>query len=1152
MNTQQRIWKGRLVTSKEYHKLRAMARVNKIVPPMVIDTGVEETKQSEPVRNVIYNPKTGRYINDTPANRRRIENQATPKIKNPFTGRLVKDTPANRKKISDEFESLRLRNLEYSNKRIYKNEINIELQKIDLSWLSSNELDYIVNEPVTSIKLNKIKSLVNNLINKHEQQFENDLRLKLYKIHNRSLKEHEFLVEYLRPQFIALTLEKLLPEYCYSDKLIIKFIPTSGQSVMITWTLKNSKDFFEKVESELGDISSSTGHGSDVDVTIALQKIKYINIYRVDSDEKRKVVNGAFFKYFNKTPIDLERYQIFHESKIKYDEHCLIYALKMANVENVDNVKGFIKSSFFPKSKLQELCEMLKIKISLTCYYENTKDKYDKFGNEGEIINIGLIDEHYFLNEETKYSGYYVKHYDELNDIENNFNIYKLCKERGYRFSNKDFKMTSYKLIKYLLENDREKHLKLIDKTDIHAQQFYKKMDNNFEDLNYNEYFCVKENEIMGAKGMVDCQNYFFDFETTTDGEKHEPYLCCLDNNVFYGQDCGYQMLEFLRYNHDENSTVRLIAHNLPYDFRFLYKYIKILDGTMNGRKIVYMKTMYKGMTIYFKDSLNIIPLSLKQFGKTFKLEQGKEVMPYDIYTEENINKKYLKIDDVLPFIKEEDKSCFLNNIEKWNLEKNNCYDIIEYSAQYCKIDVQVLTNGYNTFKKWMIDDFAINIDFIPTMASLANRYLTKEGCYDDVVSLGGKPQQFIQGTVVGGRVMTEDNKKILTYDRPVVDFDGVSLYPSSMYRIPGFLKGKPKVLKRFNYCHLKDYDGYFIDIQIISVRIKRHFPLLSYIDENSGVRKFTNDCTGKIIRVDKFTLEDLIKFHNIRYKIIRGYYFNEGRNDTINDVIKYCFDKRKEYKKQGNPIEVAYKLLMNAAYGKNLLKEITTETKFVNSRKDFDKYVYRNYNYIERMYELDNDKFYIEKIKPLSQHFNRCHVGTEILSMSKRIMNEVMCLAEDLNIRILYQDTDSMHLFKDELNFLTESFEKVYQRPLVGNDLGQFHSDFEIKGSKSEVYARRSIFLGKKSYIDELVGTGENGEEIVDYHIRMKGIPSSCVKYTAKLHGIDTITLYERLYNGTRIDFDLTENNTKTNFKFDKDFTVRTLEEFTRVLHFP
>jgi hypothetical protein len=35
---------------------------------------------------------------------------------------------------------------------------------------------------------------------------------------------------------------------------------------------------------------------------------------------------------------------------------------------------------------------------------------------------------------------------------------------------------------------------------------------------------------------------------------------------------------------------------------------------------------------------------------------------------------------------------------------------------------------------------------------------------------------------------------------------------------------------------------------------------------------------------------------------------------------------------------------------------------------------------------------------------------------MSKRIMNEVICLAEDNEIEIFYQDTDSMHIQKADI----------------------------------------------------------------------------------------------------------------------------------------
>ena len=46
---------------------------------------------------------------------------------------------------------------------------------------------------------------------------------------------------------------------------------------------------------------------------------------------------------------------------------------------------------------------------------------------------------------------------------------------------------------------------------------------------------------------------------------------------------------------------------------------------------------------------------------------------------------------------------------------------------------------------------------------------------------------------------------------------------------------------------------------------------------------------------------------------------------------------------------------------------------------------------------------------------------------MSKRIMNEVMCLAEDLGLNIYYQDTDSMHINYEEVEILLNERGKCY-----------------------------------------------------------------------------------------------------------------------------
>ena len=60
---------------------------------------------------------------------------------------------------------------------------------------------------------------------------------------------------------------------------------------------------------------------------------------------------------------------------------------------------------------------------------------------------------------------------------------------------------------------------------------------------------------------------------------------------------------------------------------------------------------------------------------------------------------------------------------------------------------------------------------------------------------------------------------------------------------------------------------------------------------------------------------------------------------------------------------------------------------------------------------------------------------------MSKRIMNEVMCLAEDNEIKVYYQDTDSMHLKERDIDTLAAKFKETYGRELIGKEMGQFQA---------------------------------------------------------------------------------------------------------------
>ena len=113
----------------------------------------------------------------------------------------------------------------------------------------------------------------------------------------------------------------------------------------------------------------------------------------------------------------------------------------------------------------------------------------------------------------------------------------------------------------------------------------------------------------------------------------------------------------------------------------------------------------------------------------------------------------------------------------------------------------------------------------------------------------------------------------------------------------------------------------------------------------------------------------------------------------------------------------------MNSMYGKTILKPIETET-VVRTQQAFHKYVCFNYNYIQSSIKV-GDRYYIKKIKTILNHYDYVNCGEETLSTSKRIMNQVLALAEDEGLNIWYQDTDSMHINYEEVEILEAAFKK-------------------------------------------------------------------------------------------------------------------------------
>ena len=107
---------------------------------------------------------------------------------------------------------------------------------------------------------------------------------------------------------------------------------------------------------------------------------------------------------------------------------------------------------------------------------------------------------------------------------------------------------------------------------------------------------------------------------------------------------------------------------------------------------------------------------------------------------------------------------------------------------------------------------------------------------------------------VVGGRVMANPNKQYHV-KKKIADVDACSLYPSATHFMDGLLEDKPKVLNDKFHEFLKQKDGYFVRAKMIKLIKHLDFPSTSRINEESGVRYFTNDMDNGIVYIDKVGL---------------------------------------------------------------------------------------------------------------------------------------------------------------------------------------------------------------------------------------------------------------------------------------------------------
>ncbi|GMF22361.1 unnamed protein product [Phytophthora fragariaefolia] len=355
--------------------------------------------------------------------------------------------------------------------------------------------------------------------------------------------------------------------------------------------------------------------------------------------------------------------------------------------------------------------------------------------------------------------------------------------------------LDSYAVISYLYHH-RESHL-----TPITQQNMPKLLNNKYQEVRS----LTEEQLPINGQSPRKYNVIYFDFETLLIDNVHVPYCvsyCISEFNEnspssqkfsetrnFYGFGCEKQFLEAL----PSNSKNLLWAYNAGFDARFLLKHMSYSSKDTNmidcGSKIKQAHGFYKKREIVVKDAMSFLAGGLARLPKVFKdasssLSLENECFPHALINESNFKSLW-----PLEYLDSyESKDTLIDNATKIGAIIDGRINCEMYATHYCNRDVDVLKVCFEAFRGLVMEEFDLDIYRFLSVSSLSLAYQHNEGCFDDCYEMNSVLLGFLRQGTVGGRVMASDNGK-LHLKHKLADFDAVSLYPSAMSELPGYVR---------------------------------------------------------------------------------------------------------------------------------------------------------------------------------------------------------------------------------------------------------------------------------------------------------------------------------------------------------------------------
>jgi len=967
----------------------------------------------------------------------------------------------------------------------------------------------------------------------------------------------------------------------------------------------NDRFFNRDIDVNLHEIQS--GNQSESDIEYVLEHIcNQDTAYITPMNQEKLFSRGGFFP-FNLKPYegkDKELYAKYVQTYRRYvreqDENyvdCLGHAISIKFPELFNeylSFRGLNQGTTLQANRLGSLAKTLNIKIDLYKYKDiQQKDKgtirsHFKGANESAPeIKLTLLENHYFLYEQTEMTS------NQLNRLTNSRNRPHLDKKAKHITSLTFIKQSIEKnlVVPFTADQWMEVPLTLKNKLPEITPQNVNYIDGHVPVLSKQNFSTKPRKQKTYFPIYYDTETYpgkkgvftVYQLSLTYKALDGNWYTITHDNlppaeiikNFF-------ESIQKLMSNFPKSHTVVCVAHNLAFDIQAIMRYnLKGLSIIRRiGQSKASTKTLdckYYGLDIRFQDSNAFLTMPLASFSKSFNLQTEKGPFPYDAMDERTVSTGTLTLNRALNNLPKKDIPRFMQAIVPF-LKPDNKIDIIAYSKYYCELDVKLLREGFEIFRQGVRESFGVEIFDTISTPSLGQKILKMQEFYQPIPSVKGSLRDYINKTCVGGRTVTRDNKTHDCTQNKLVDLDVTSLYPYAFTFVTDVPISEPKRTKEnlnrsfkqidelYEALELPKSTWLFCDVNITKIDKPRHIPSLSTRNIEKGTRDW-EDKPGRYT-LNHIQLEDLCRFQEITFEYLGGIYYPKGPDDvSFKNFFLDLFQKRDNYKQKKNPLQLVYKLLMNSQHGKmtqnpidtvESFKDVGTPDKSTISEQEYRNYLSKHYHEIIEAYELtplDNTannrtRYMIKKTKPIADHTNQTQVASIMYAFSKRIMNEVIYLAEDNNMPVYYTDTDSMFMDKHNSKKLEQIFKNKYGRDFQGKGLGFFHSDYDVdEAADSDTYAQ-GVFFGKKAYFLQCHyknrQTLNNDIKMIE---RMKGVPNSAVREYYRSHDTNHYDLMTKISKGEEVTFDLTTNQVR--FNVNNTFEYSKKDKFTRTVQF-